>query len=159
MKNLKKEIYVGIVFFLVIVLVASNLNSIKNKNTSLRVNDDPELIAAKQEAQNKLPLFIDKFSNNTNPELSFSVKTQFSYNGQVEHMWISVAKIKDNVFIGNLDVDPVWIKNLKQNDIVSVKAEDIEDWIIFENYKSDCIGGFSLKAFGEKECFQDNFKK
>ena len=48
-------------------------------------------------------------------------------NDQVEHMWVRVTSVNESGVIGVLDQDPILCDNLKDGDVVKVKASEIEE--------------------------------
>ena len=67
-------------------------------------------------------------------------------------MWILVDKYDKNMFCGKLNSDPIHIKNLKCNDSVKLKKEDVEDWMIVNNNDADNFkGGFTIRPILNKK--------
>ncbi len=112
--------------------------------------NDPEILLAQKEAQSQIDFFIESLENNKDDKKYFSIKYGAKDGDIVEHMWIRVSSYKDGVFSGILANEPIEVKNIKYEDPVSVKKEEIEDWIIFDTTINKTTGGFSLKAFGLK---------
>jgi uncharacterized protein YegJ (DUF2314 family) len=58
-------------------------------------------------------------------------------------LWISNLSLSiDNHFKGIVGNDPVYVKNIKMGDTVSVETENISDWMIIDNGK--LLGGFTI---------------
>ena len=73
----------------------------------------------------------------------YFVKSVFSENGINEHMWTQAHEFKNGFFIGTLANDPVNIKQLKYNDKIKVRREDVEDWRLQDFLTNTQVGGFS----------------
>lgn len=118
-------------------------------NIGFKQKDDPEILAAKNEAQSKIDVFINAFQDPNKPQHTyFSIKSGLVDGDIVEHMWVDVTSFNNGTFEGILDDNPVEIKNFKQGDLIKIKKEDVEDWLIFDTVEKKHAGGFSFKAFG-----------
>ena len=53
--------------------------------------------------------------------------------------------MEDDQFYGYLENDPQIMKNVKYGDLVELKKEQIEDWIIFNTKDNKMEGGYSTK--------------
>ncbi|MBS3111757.1 DUF2185 domain-containing protein [Candidatus Woesearchaeota archaeon] len=96
---------------------------------------------------------IDKLKKGNFVKLLFEIKDKTAPN--TEKMWVKINKRKGNTFIGNLDNDPVEIKDLKHNDEIKFEAKHIistdiddEDNIV-ERYIKRCL--VSKKVFDKKK--------
>lgn len=113
--------------------------------------DNTYISDAKEQAQKSLNEFITKLKNKHN-NTDYCIKGKFSYNGQVEHMWVMVHSYSKNMFHGILNNEPIHIKNLKINDKVSIAKEDVGDWMIINNNDvKNFLGGFTIRPLLNKE--------
>lgn len=76
---------------------------------------DPSLVQA------PLEQYIGKF-----------LKKAFHHKDRTEHMWILIKGIDDGAFVGQLDNDPVIIRDLKCGDTVKILPTEVEDIYIEE---------------------------
>jgi uncharacterized protein YegJ (DUF2314 family) len=105
--------------------------------------EDEELMdAAVDEARRRLPEFVRAFHSRT-PDQFFSVKAPFEDEKHGEWMWVRVLSIAGNTFTGELGNAPVYLKNVREGDIVTVKADEIGDWLYILNEREK-VGGFSI---------------
>ncbi len=113
-------------------------------NISRRASDDPEIAAAKSEAQKHWPMFRDKFAS-AQSKSDFSIKVPFSEGGQTEHMWLEVNSIDGEEISGTLSNTPDVLKNMRQGQTIEVPRSDVEDWSYPAEGKQ--IGGWSIAVF------------
>ena len=108
--------------------------------------DDAEMNAAIQKAKETLGIFVHALRAPTPTQTHFSVKAVFPYeDGQDgEHMWIGDLSFDGSHFHGILGNEPVYVKNLHYGDAVTVKVEDVTDWIIIDDGK--LVGGFTISV-------------
>jgi uncharacterized protein YegJ (DUF2314 family) len=106
-------------------------------------NNDPEMIAAIEDARNTLYFFLENFQSPKPNQTYFSIKARFPYGADShEHMWIDDLIFSGQEFSGILGNDPRYVLDLKYGDKVTVKVSDVTDWMIVENGK--LIGGYTL---------------
>jgi len=114
--------------------------------------NDPELEQAKKDALSTFDYFIKSFNSHfTDTTYSFSLKADFTFNGEHEHMWISLNKIENDKFYGLLGNEPQIIKNIKYGDLVNISKDQIEDWIIFNTKTNNFEGGYSAKVLQKRQ--------
>lgn len=108
---------------------------------------------ATKEAQENIGVFLNSVEKLSSNLKTHSVKKEFVDRGEKEHMWVSVVSYKDDKFIGVLNNEPVWVKNIRIGDVVAVNKGDVEDW----NIASEKDGQFNLEAglYSEK-CFKES---
>jgi uncharacterized protein YegJ (DUF2314 family) len=91
------------------------------------------------------------------------IKAKFPYgsSGAAEHMWIGDLAYSGDLFQGTLENDPVYVQDVKLGDRVTVKVEDISDWMIIDDNRM--LGGFTLHVIRnrmseeERKQFDANF--
>jgi uncharacterized protein YegJ (DUF2314 family) len=74
----------------------------------------------------------------------FEVKKPFTQNGQVEHIWLSDVKFIGNRFQGRVDNQSRKIQGLKLGQLVSVKPNEISDWLYVDHGK--LVGGYTVRV-------------
>lgn len=130
------------------VLVGGNPLAIFEQTTNVPVitikDDDPELLAAVEEARSRWPEFLAAFTARTPDNDRFSVKVPLSDNGNTEWIWISPTSISDTAVTGTLGNDPNELAHYAYGDEVTIPVDRISDWMIVED--DEIIGGFSLKV-------------
>ena len=140
-----------IIFLLIAacILTSCNGQSTKSKDTVVYAeSNDPELEKAKQDALLNLGSFIESYNAHSNDSVyEYYLKVDFIDNEEHEHMWISVNKIENGQFEGVLSNNPQIIKNVKFGDLVKIKKDQIEDWIIMNTETDEMEGGYSVKVF------------
>jgi uncharacterized protein YegJ (DUF2314 family) len=116
--------------------------------------DDPELNAAIEEAQRRLPEFrraLDEDARRLIPALNGAlVKARFDspVTGAIEHMWIEDVGFEDDKIVGTLASEPNNIPELSQGAWVSVSPEDISDWVYRHGDRT--VGGFTIRVMQQR---------
>jgi uncharacterized protein YegJ (DUF2314 family) len=72
------------------------------------------------------------------------VKKPFIQNGQLEHIWLSDVQFVGNRFRGRVDNQPRKIQGLKLGQLVSVKPNEISDWLYIDHGK--LVGGYTVRV-------------
>ena len=114
----------------------SNSENWDKKNTRVIESYDEVNKLPIKMAQDSLNTFLELFNKNKNINFSFSIKSKFTDEENIENMWSIVDSIKNDTLFTTLDNVPLKLTNIKLNDNIKVAKENIEDWII---YKSDSI--------------------
>ena len=110
--------------------------------------DDPELVAAVEEAQQRWPEFVAAFEQrHTTGDENFSVKAPFGEEGAEEFMWVAVTGMENDIIYGELGNEPA-TGNLKIGDRVNLPVAHVNDWIYLHN--DELIGGFSVKVLAAR---------
>lgn len=156
---LKKVMILFIVYFAIIScnLIPQDFTSEEGNVINIS-NEDVEMNAAIQKAQETLPIFIEAFLNPKPSQEFFTVKVKIPVgnDGSAEHIWISELSLNNLMFTGTLDNEPVDIKNLSIGDRITVKQSDISDWMIIEQGK--ILGGFTLHVLRNRMTNSDREK-
>jgi uncharacterized protein len=112
--------------------------------------NDPEINAAVQEAQRRLPelrRLLDEDARRLIPLIEGPiVKAAFEsvITHKVEHMWIEDASFEGDMVVGNLANEPEAIPELSKGEAVRVSCEAISDWAYVLRGKS--FGGFTVRV-------------
>ncbi|MDI1290570.1 MAG: DUF2314 domain-containing protein [bacterium] len=110
--------------------------------------NDPEILAAKAEAQRRWPEFVNEFKQRK-PEVAYAIKAPFpTKSGSSEHMWVQVTEIQADKVVGVLDNDPYQDCGVRRGDTVTVALADVEDWMVADGEIR--AGGFSVPAVAKK---------
>jgi uncharacterized protein YegJ (DUF2314 family) len=99
---------------------------------------------AVKEARKTVGKFISALEHPSPGQEDFEIKKPFVQGSQVEHIWLSDVRFVDNVFQGRIDNQPRKITGLKLGEIVSVKANEISDWLYIDNGK--LVGGYTVRV-------------
>lgn len=106
--------------------------------------DDPRLEAATAEALRRWPEFVEAFGRRKPGAENFVVKTQMIDGPRREDMWVTVKKIEDETIIGELDDEPMRVRNIRFGDSIEIRLGDLKDWAIVGGEKK-LRGGFTLR--------------
>lgn len=106
-------------------------------------DDDPRMEAAVAEARARWPEFVAAFEQRR-PEQSFSVKAAFRDGDATEFMWLSVTGIENHLILGELDNDPVNVKNVRSGSRVRIPVSEVNDWLICD--QESMLGGFTIEV-------------
>lgn len=147
--------YIILLGVMLVVLQACNQSAKKTEKYAV-VNldsDDKVFLALKDTAQAHINEFTDSlmrhYSDKENYE--FIVKSDFSEGKTHEHMWSEVHLLKNDSLTGVLIDSPFNIKNIKTNDEVRIKLNDVEDWSVYDKVHNRRIGGYSDKYLESKQ--------
>lgn len=110
--------------------------------------DDPELNAAIEEAQRRLPEFrraLDEYARRLIPVMAGAlVKACFEspLTGKIEHMWIEDVGFEGDKIVGTLASEPNDIPHLSKGAWVPVSPENVSDWVYRQGGRT--VGGFTV---------------
>jgi len=113
-------------------------------------DDDPEINAAIEEAQRRLPEFqraLDEDARRLIPAIAGAlVKARFEsrITHAIEHMWVEDVGFEDEKIVGTLANEPNSIPELSKGEWVSVSPEDISDWVYRLGGRT--FGGFTVRV-------------
>lgn len=89
--------------------------------------DDPEMIAAVEEARRRWPEFVAAYQKREADD-TFSIKAAITVGEVTEHIWVQVNGIEPEYVHGKLGNEPVDLAGLKLGSRVEVPVADVEDW-------------------------------
>lgn len=141
-----------------IFLITFSCNSIPNSKSkqddwdkknvrNLNINDTDYQFAVKT-AQENIDLFIKLAKDKKNNGFEFYIKSKFSENDQVEHMWCVVKNVIKDSFEAIIDNEPKNLTSVKYKQLVSVQKKSVEDWIIYDK-DSVILGNFIKQSLRE----------
>ena len=110
-------------------------------------SDDPRMVAAVAEMRRRWPEFVSAFQAGPLADTPFLVKARFAEGDDEEFMWVSVQKIEGDSIMGRLENSPAALKAVKEGDTVTVRVEDLNDWVCKTG--GETVGGFTLKVMEE----------
>lgn len=104
---------------------------------------DPEMNTAIATARKKLPIFWRAFAQPGKGQSDFCIKVKVEDNGAVEYFWcvdIQQSQKKITALINN---DPEVVKCVKLGQRITVREEDIADWLYMQDEKM--VGNYTLR--------------
>jgi uncharacterized protein YegJ (DUF2314 family) len=110
-------------------------------------SNDQRMVAAVAEMRRRWPEFVTAFHSGQSLGKPFLVKARFIEGDREEFMWILVQKIEGNLITGSLENSPAALKALKEHDIVTVRVEDLNDWVC--KIEGETVGGFTMELFAD----------
>jgi uncharacterized protein YegJ (DUF2314 family) len=119
-------------------------------NSNSFSGDDPEINAAIEEAQRRLPEFrraLDIDARRLIPQIEGSlVKARFesAITHEIEHMWLEDACFEGDTIVGTLSSEPSAIPEHSKGDWVTVSPEAVSDWVYREGGRT--FGGFTIRV-------------
>jgi uncharacterized protein YegJ (DUF2314 family) len=119
----------------------------KKNVRDLNINDTAYLFAVKT-AQDNISLFIKLALDKKNNGFDFYIKSKFTEEGHVEHMWSIVKDVHEDSFEATIDNEPKYLTTVKYKQIVSVPKTSVEDWIIYDK-DSVILGNFIKHSLKE----------
>jgi uncharacterized protein YegJ (DUF2314 family) len=96
------------------------------------------------EARKTVKKFIAALGHPAPGQQDFEVKKPFVQGDQIEHIWLSDVRTVGNHFEGHVDNQPRKIQGLKVGQLVSVKHNEISDWLYID--KGTLVGGYTVRA-------------
>jgi uncharacterized protein YegJ (DUF2314 family) len=106
--------------------------------------DHAAMHLAVQEARKSVKKFIAALKHPGSGQQDFEVKKPFVQGDQVEHIWLSDVQFVGNHFQGHIDNQPRKIPGLKMGQLVTVKPNEISDWMYIDN--GTLVGGYTVRA-------------
>jgi uncharacterized protein YegJ (DUF2314 family) len=104
--------------------------------------DDPDMKAATQEAQKSLDVFLNLYGEYKDHDgVFFAIKVPLKDGNETAHFWFTFKRIQGDHFSGEHFELPVALSCYKT---VSVKRENIEDWMI--NDHGHLYGGYTIRV-------------
>jgi uncharacterized protein YegJ (DUF2314 family) len=110
---------------------------------STQADSDLEMDSAIRHAQDTLDLFIEKLKT-PHPHRTFvAIKSRFfPPDDRPQDIWVDEVTYSDGAFRGNMGDDIPSLK-LEAGEKITVREEDILDWMIVEDGK--LIGGYTIR--------------
>jgi uncharacterized protein YegJ (DUF2314 family) len=107
---------------------------------------DARMNAAIDEARRTLPFFLEAFVTSPEDQRSaFSLKLGLTtYDGGVEHIWVSNLRLEGGAFVGELANEPIGLPGMALGSPVDVDLDRVSDWSILA--KEGLYGGFTMRV-------------
>ena len=93
---------------------------------------DPEMAAARARARKAFFAQEDRFRAGLDFKEHLIVKAPFVAGVQTEYMWVEVVKWGEKILEGVLTSDPYYVKNIRAGSRVTVRLDDIYDYILYK---------------------------
>jgi len=109
-----------------------------------QTNKSPEVDIAVHKAKATLDEFLDRYEHPKPTDRGFGVQAAFESTNGPEYIWVHLRRYSNGTFTGLLANEPEAIAGKHKGDSVSVKRDQVTDWI----YESDGrqVGGFTIDA-------------
>ena len=118
-------------------------------------SDDPQLIAAQTEADERWPEFLRAFKERGKDQY-FAVKGRILEGDKGEYLWLQVSDIDDKLVHGKLDNDPATLKKIARGADLHIPIDEVDDWLYStgsgkdaSSGKEEVKGGFTLRLFDQ----------
>ena len=122
------------------------------KDSTITISsDDPQLVAAQEQAEEHWPEFLKAFKERTKDQY-FAVKGRILEGDKGEYLWLQVSDIDDKLIHGKLDNDPTDLKKVARGADLHIPIADVDDWLystISDKGQEEIIGGYTLKVFDQ----------
>ena len=105
-------------------------------------SDDADMKAAMDRARAEVDAVIQKLQGGEIEGMS--VKVPIKDGGETEHFWLNTVTFQAGTFTGTVDNDPETVHNVKLGDKVSVKKDEISDWLYMKDGKMH--GNYTLRV-------------
>jgi uncharacterized protein YegJ (DUF2314 family) len=121
-------------------------------STVCRAQDAPNVVrphdasmdSAVARAQSTVRTFIDRLQQPSPNRTFASVKVRFSTDSTAEDIWLENAAYNGRFITGTLSDDATTMENVHQGDPVSVRPEEVSDWMIVDGGR--VCGGFTERV-------------
>lgn len=123
-------------------------------------DSDKAMEQAVHQAQRSLGKFMAALTSPKPGQTGFAVKRRCIAGDKCEHIWLADLHFDGRVLRGRVDNNPVDIKSLRVGQKVTVRPEEISDWMYVEN--GQLVGGYTVRAYyrnlpaAEKRQFAQN---
>ena len=111
-------------------------------------DSDKAMHQAVHEAQRTLGTFMAALAAPKLGQTGFSVKKRCIEGDSCEHLWLAEVRFDGRVLRGKVDNDPVAMKSLRVGTKVTVRPEEVSDWMYVENGR--LVGGYTVRAYYRK---------
>jgi uncharacterized protein YegJ (DUF2314 family) len=106
------------------------------QNTRMLVVSEQPYIEAINKARKDFPIFLNHLKNRNQNHFDFYIKSKYSEGDIVENIWFVVDTLKAETFISRLANVPLKLKNIKLDDTLEIRKNEVIDWVI---YKGDSL--------------------
>jgi uncharacterized protein YegJ (DUF2314 family) len=114
-----------------------------NDATFLAESDDARIARARDSAQAEINYFTEALAAHPNDSnYVFLVKSGYTQNDTVEHMWSEVQGFSEGNFLCILIDQPYWIRDLYPGERISIPLLEVGDWILYDYVADAQFGNF-----------------
>jgi uncharacterized protein YegJ (DUF2314 family) len=108
-------------------------------------DSDKAMHQAVHQAQRTLGKFMAALTKPKPGQTGFAVKKRCIEGNKCEHIWLADLHFDGRLLRGKVDNNPVDVKNLRLGQKVTVRPEEISDWMYVENAR--LVGGYTVRAY------------
>lgn len=108
-------------------------------------DSDKAMDQAVREAQRTLGTFMAALASPKPGRTGFAVKKRCIEGNSCEHIWLADVRFDGRVLRGKVDNNPVDTKSLRLGQKVTVRPEELSDWMYVENGR--LVGGYTVRAY------------
>ena len=123
-------------------------------------DSDKAMEQAVHQAQRSLSKFMAALTSPKPGQTGFAVKRRCIEGDKCEHIWLADLHFDGRLLRGKVYNNPVDVKSLRLGQKVTVRPEEISDWMYVENGR--LVGGYTVRAYyhtlpaAEKRQFAEN---
>lgn len=107
-------------------------------------DDDKAMDRAVAKARESLGFFLAALQAHKPDSGEFEIKKCFVDGDKVEHIWVGNVSWDGKAFHGRIDNKPLEISNVHLGQRVTVKPEDLTDWMFVKDGKM--MGGYTMRV-------------
>lgn len=112
-------------------------------------SEDAEMNEAIAMARDSLPHFWSTYDNPKGGESDFTLKVILKdAAGNVEHIWVGSIQKENGKIFGEIDNEPVQVKEVKYGQVIEINENDISDWTYIKEGK--IYGGYTIRVLIER---------
>jgi uncharacterized protein YegJ (DUF2314 family) len=108
-------------------------------------DSDKAMHQAVHQAQRSMGKFMAALTKPQPGQTGFSVKKRCIEGNKCEHIWLANVRFDGRVLRGKVDNNPVDVKSLRLGQKVTVRPEEVSDWMYVENGR--LVGGYTVRAY------------
>jgi uncharacterized protein YegJ (DUF2314 family) len=108
-------------------------------------DSDKAMHQAVHQAQRSMGKFMAALTKPQPGQTGFSVKKRCIEGNKCEHIWLTDLHFDGRVLSGKVDNNPVDVKSLRLGQKVTVRPEEVSDWMYVENGR--LVGGYTVRAY------------
>lgn len=123
---------------------------------------DARMESAMDEASTHLEEFDAVLRKPAASQKDFAVKFFAEQGEDAEYLWANEIRFDGKQYAGKVANEPGYVKNLKMGQAITLKPEDVQDWMYVDNGKLK--GGYTIRAQREllkgddRKKFDEQFK-
>ena len=79
---------------------------------------------------------------------TFAIKAPFTNGKETEYMWLLVSAIGEETVTGTLDNEPIYVRNVRVGETVTVSIDQVNDWLYTDG--GELVGGFTNEVLNRQ---------